>query len=305
MGAMAEHLKRSWIDRLRFGRLASPSAAEPQTADAGGDPLLLAGERLRQAREQRGLGLRQLAAETLVSTAVIEALERGWRDRLPEPAYLRTILPLLERYLALEPGSLAVALPGGHTPSGSGRQSQARLPLLSVQLFTTWQGTAAYGALMLALLYGLNLEQRRLAARGVHALNPVPPLSEVSRRQLPPRGTALLLQTYPELRPLDLARQPRGLVLVRRQQGQARAAAEPGVLELSVTRPHRLTLESAGLLRSELQVAAGLLVLPLTPPLQLRLDPPEAAGVQVRWNGLPLEPAAPGRYRLPRAASSP
>lgn len=112
MGAMAEHLKRSWIDRLRFRRLASRSAAEAQTADAGGDPLLLAGERLRQAREQRGLGLRQLAAETLVSTAVIEALERGWRDRLPEPAYLRTILPLLERYLALEPGSLAVALPG-------------------------------------------------------------------------------------------------------------------------------------------------------------------------------------------------
>jgi hypothetical protein len=127
----------------------------------------------------------------------------------------------------------------------------------------------------------------------------------VNRRRLPPRGTALLLQTYPELRPLDLARQPRGLVLVRRQQGQVRAAAEPGVLELSVTRPHRLTLESAGLLSSDVQVAAGLLVLPLTPPLQLRLDPPEAAGVQVRWNGLPLEPAAPGRYRLPRAASSP
>lgn len=305
MGAMAEHLKRSWIDRLRYGRRASRGAAVAPTADAGGDPLLLAGERLRQAREQRGLGLRQLAAETLVSTAVIEALERGWRDRLPEPAYLRTILPLLERYLALEPGSLAVALPGGHPQSGPGRQSQVRLPLLSVQLFTTWQGTAAYGALMLALLYGLNLEQRRLAAQGVHALNPVPPLSEAGRRQLPPKGTALLLQTYPDLHPLDLARQSRGLVLVRRQLGEVRAAAEPGVLELSVTRPHRLTLESAGVLSSELQVAAGVLVLPLTPPLQLRLDPPLAAGVQVRWNGLPLEPSAPGRYRLPRAASSP
>ena len=201
MGAMAEHLKRSWIDRLRFRRLASRSAAEAQTADAGGDPLLLAGERLRQAREQRGLGLRQLAAETLVSTAVIEALERGWRDRLPEPAYLRTILPLLERYLALEPGSLAVALPGGHTPSGPGRQNQARLPLLSVQLFTTWQGTAAYGALMLALLYGLNLEQRRLAARGVHALNPVPPLSEVSRRQLPPGARHCCCRPTPSCAP--------------------------------------------------------------------------------------------------------
>ena len=70
------------------------------------DPLLEAGRRLRQEREQRGLSLRQLALETRISTPVLEALERGWRDRLPEAAYLRTMLPLIEQRLDLPGGSL-------------------------------------------------------------------------------------------------------------------------------------------------------------------------------------------------------
>ena len=39
---------------------------------------------------------------------MIEALERGWSDRLPERAYLASMLPQLERRLALTP---ALVLP--------------------------------------------------------------------------------------------------------------------------------------------------------------------------------------------------
>ena len=81
--------------RLRLP-LAAPGKAETASrAPLELDPLQEAGRQLRQAREARGLGLRQLAQETRISTAVLEALERGWRDRLPEPTYLRTMIPLL------------------------------------------------------------------------------------------------------------------------------------------------------------------------------------------------------------------
>ncbi|MEB3173162.1 MAG: helix-turn-helix transcriptional regulator [Cyanobacteriota bacterium] len=300
-------LKHPWLDRLRRRKHdAAASEAVPTVGSA--DPLLEAGARIKQAREARGLGLRQLTAETLISVPVLEALERGWRDRLPETAYLRTMLPLLERYLELEPGSLRSVVSAPVSPSAQRNTASTRLPLLSVQLFTTWQGTAAYGVLLLALLYGLNLEQRRLAAQGLHALNPVPPLSEAAVRRLPPVGSDLLLQVYPEVRPLALARGGRGLQLVRQQGDAADLGAAPGVLELSLRQSVRLSLEAANGLSTNLQADSGELVLPLTPPLTLNVEPAAAPAV-VRWNGEPLKPETPGRYRWPprpvAAASSP
>ena len=41
---------------------------------------------MKQRREAGGLTLRELALETRITTPVIEALERGWSDRLPEGA---------------------------------------------------------------------------------------------------------------------------------------------------------------------------------------------------------------------------
>ena len=96
-----------------LGRLLRRSTAVvvPRSELSGGDPFLEVGRRLRGAREAHGLSLRQLAQETRISITVLEALEKGWRDRLPEPAYMRTMLSLLEQHLALEQGCLEAALP--------------------------------------------------------------------------------------------------------------------------------------------------------------------------------------------------
>ena len=42
---------------------------------------------------------------------MLEALERGWQDRLPEAAYLVAMLQRLETYLDLPSNSLSVSLP--------------------------------------------------------------------------------------------------------------------------------------------------------------------------------------------------
>ena len=42
---------------------------------------------------------------------MIEAIERCWSDRLPERAYLASMLPLLERRLELTPGVLQPVFP--------------------------------------------------------------------------------------------------------------------------------------------------------------------------------------------------
>jgi transcriptional regulator with XRE-family HTH domain len=264
------------------------------------DPLLAAGQRLRQRREERGLSLRQLALDTRISAAVLEALERGWRDRLPEATYLRTMLPLIERHLELPPGSLESVLPDNdRLPQG-----QRREPLLrrftpgSIDVFTTWQGTLLYGLLTLGLIYGVNLQQQQLAARGLLAVRPIPPLPAREQAK-PPRPERVLLDLYPDLRPLELAARGQGLDQLRRSP-----TAQPlrsGVLELQLAQPSQLSLDSASGVRTSLRSASGSLSLPLTGGFQLEIEPPPSPGDRVSWNGTAMQPiqGKPGRFSPP------
>ncbi|MEO1003927.1 MAG: helix-turn-helix transcriptional regulator [Cyanobacteria bacterium J06638_7] len=213
--------------RARFVRLwrRRPATAERQPGVAAVDPLLEAGLELRRQREQRQLSLRQLADATRISTAVLEALERGWRDRLPEPAYLRTMLPLIERHLELEPGSLEAVLPRGESGGSRDRPDGGLLRRFtpgSIDVFTTWQGSVLYGLLTLGLIYALNVQQQRLAAAGLLAVAPIPPQPEsggtVAGSPAAASSTtarAALLAAYPELRPLKSAAEGQALRLWR------------------------------------------------------------------------------------------
>ena len=136
------------------------------------DPLLEVGRRLKSEREARGLNLRQMALETKISTPVLEALERGWRDQLPEGAYLKSMLPLLEEYLNLPGGSLSAALPAESESATSPGMVQRFTPG-SIDVFSSWQGTVLYGAITLGLIYGLNLQQRQLAAANLLTFQPI------------------------------------------------------------------------------------------------------------------------------------
>ena len=288
--------------RGRLGRWwrREPVPATVSGQESAADPLLAAGQQLRQRREERGLTLRQLALDTRISTAVLEALERGWRDRLPEATYLRTMLPLIERHLELPPGCLESVLPD----SDRLPQSQRREPLLrrftpgSIDVFTTWQGTLLYGLLTLGLIYGVNLQQQHLAAQGLLALRPIPPLP-AGEQAKPPRPAQALLSLYPDLRPLELAAQGQGL----RQQRRA-PAAQPlrsGVLELELAQASQLTLDSASGVRTSLRGASGSLSLPITGSFRLELEPPPSPGDRVSWNGTALQPVQgkPGTFSQP------
>jgi transcriptional regulator with XRE-family HTH domain len=278
------------------------------------DPLLVAGQQLREAREARGIGLRQLALDTRISTAVLEALERGWRERLPEAAYLRTMLPLLEQHLQLPVGCLDGVLP----PERERHNGVRREPLLlrftpgSIDVFTTWQGTVLYALLCAGLIYGLNLQQQRLAAQGLLALRPIPPLSpsQTTQANLEDADRAIL-GAYPDLRPLGKAAGGLGLQRLRGELQRNMPDLALGLLRLELARPTRVSLRSDRGIVSELPAVQGSLSLPVLPPFSLRLEPSPGAGA-VRWNGQPLAPSsgddpstAQYVYPSPRPAATP
>jgi len=212
--------------RLRGSGRQSPASVSPQSVD----PLQEAGWCLRRAREARGLSLRQLAGDTRISTAVLEALEKGWRDRLPEPTYLRGMLCLLEQHLQLPAGALQAVLPQ-RVPQAGSSLADPRLRRFSptaIELFSTWQGCLLYGVLCLALIYGLNRQQQQLASRGLLSLRPLPPLPAAADRPDADSSDRLhqrLLTAYPDVRPLERAGRGQALALIRQS---LRAPVRPG-----------------------------------------------------------------------------
>ena len=117
--------------------------------------------------------LRELALETRISTHVIEGLRRAWSDRLPERAYHASMLPQLERRLALTPGVLEPVLPPAVDRQLQMTLSQRRFTLGSIDFFTTWQGGVVYAALIGLSLLMINRQQLTLAQLNSQSLEPV------------------------------------------------------------------------------------------------------------------------------------
>ena len=291
---MRELLGRWWRPKTTDGAAFTPAEEL--------DGLKAAGERLRQAREAQGLNLRQLALATRISSPVIEALERGWRDRLPEATYLRTMLPLLEAQLGLPAGCLDGALPSRDPqPADRSRGLVLRFTPGSIDVFTTWQGTWLYAGLCLALLYGVNLQQQQLASAGLLALHPVPPLPPSSPKPKASGAKAQLERDYPNLRPLDVAAKGQPLRLLNASPS-SHVPSETGQLLIRLDQPSAVSLQDSKGLRTNLQAGKGELVLPLTSPFRLNIDPPPKGAFAVEWNGALLAPlkGKPNQFVLPR-----
>jgi hypothetical protein len=272
-----------WLRRLRSG-FARPTHRSPIP-----DPLRSAGQSLRDAREAKGLRLRDLAQGTRISIAVLEALEGGWKDRLPEATYLRSMLPLLEKRLDLPKGSLDAVLPhAGRRARGAGLPGATGGPfsLSALQQLASWQSTLAYGLLVLGLIYALNLQQRRLAAMGrletgPISFDPAPTAADNGERD-----------PFPDLHPLKVAARGQAMALLARETLRGGPDLTLGVLHLRLTQPTQLELRGPRGGQTQLRGLEGELSLPVLPPFELRLTPTPAP-TAVRWKGNVLAPKAP------------
>jgi len=256
---------------------------------------------IRERRELLGLTLRDLATQIRITTPVLEALERGWIDRLPERAYLASMLPQIERRLELPSGCLDPVLPVAVSHSrrkpvrGFGRFTPG-----SIDVFTTWQGSVVYGAVMLFSLVAINRQQQTLARQNSLALEPV----RANLQAIPSASNPLTSDagfTLESLRPLEQARQ-------RLPQDWLKGVASSvspndGVLQLLLNKPSQLKIDSEGGDRVQLEAGKGQLTLQLRAPINLTITPPPEENKQVMWNGVPLQQVAKraGVYRVEKS----
>jgi hypothetical protein len=235
--------------------------------------------------------MRDLSKEVRITTPVLEALERGWQDRLPEPAYLVAMLQRLESYFELPTNSLSAALPnrpGSNRLATNGRGT--RFTLGSIDIFTTWQGSVVYGAVMIGSILALNHQQRHLININAFSPKPIPINTPLESDQI-----------LKGLRPLEEE--------LKASLGQLNLPLDqptrPGVLEIKLNQPRQISLSSEGGDRTNLQGATGTVTLQLLPPVDLSINPPPGEADSVSWNGQALTPKTnqAGVYHLPQAAA--
>ena len=82
------------------------------------------GERLRAAREARGLSLEAVAAELRIRSLILAAMEREDHAALPERVYLLGLLRTYARFLGLDPTNVAASWAG--VPSAPAPEPQAK-----------------------------------------------------------------------------------------------------------------------------------------------------------------------------------
>ena len=285
---------RLTFPRLWWRRSSSAQEAAPEELSRE-EQLCELGQLMKQRREAEGLTLRELALETRITTPVIEALERGWSDRLPERTYLASMLPQLERRLALTPGVLQPLLPPAVDRQLQMTFSQRRFTLGSIDVFTTWQGSVVYAALIGLSLLMINRQQLNLVQLNSQSLEPV-------RIDLRGLDQTPALPSHDDqlkaLRPLELARQRQPLDWLNAAGGSPLAG--PGVLTLQLTQPRQLQLSSGGGDRLQLQLQSGTATLQLLAPVQVVVTPPPDVADQLLWNGqaLKADMSRPGTYRV-------
>ena len=257
---------------------------------------------IRERREHLGLTLRDLATQIRITTPVLEALERGWIDRLPERAYLTSMLPQIERRLELPSGCLEPVLP---VPVSQSRLKPVhgfgRFTLGSIDVFTTWQGSVLYGVAMLFSLVAINRQQQILARQNSFALEPVRANLQVIA-SAPITSESEISSSLEGLRPLEQARHR----LPQDWLNGVATSVNPndGVLQLLFKEPSQLKIDSEGGDRVQLAAGEGQLTLRLRAPIDLTMTPPPEKIQQVMWNGVPLKqvPKRVGVYRVEKSS---
>lgn len=188
------------------------------------------GERLRRAREEKGLSLREAAGRLSLKVRVLEALEACRFEELPEPALAKGYLRRYARLLGLDPEPLLALYPSAEPPAPPPPPSRRR---------------GALWALPLLILLGLGLGAYLLlrpASPRVVELPPEPPPQAAPRYPLrvvsePPGARVYLDGFYLGQTPLESPPLEGGKRLLRLEF----SGYEPWEEEILLDRPQSLS----------------------------------------------------------------
>ncbi|MBE9127355.1 MULTISPECIES: helix-turn-helix domain-containing protein [unclassified Coleofasciculus] len=161
------------------------------------------GARLRQRRNEKSIGIEEVAAKTRIQARLLKAIEEGKWDQLPEPIYIQGFIRRFAEALGLNGAEFASAF-----PTGSGLQYMKPcwryLPgtqLRPIHLYVLYIG------LVIGAVSGLSYLVSRSAIQVIEVENnpshaqqfPVPETSQLVESQQPPESSQSAQVTHSSL----------------------------------------------------------------------------------------------------------
>ena len=138
----------------------SPHSQKASKQDQGNEELSIKGigKLVQTKRKEYQIGLKELSIKTRISISVLEAIEKGWKDKLPENTYLIKMLDTLGKELNIEEDKLIVFL---HKTKVAKKNVYRSFSTDTFDMFSTWKGSAFYVVVMLISIFLLNKQQAK------------------------------------------------------------------------------------------------------------------------------------------------
>ena len=110
-------------------------------------------------RNKLGISLEELSTKTKISKNVLIAIEKGWKEYLPEKTYLISMLKILELHLNLGKGTLNGLL---EQKIINNNLSTFKFKFINIDFLNSWFGSFLYFIIMILSILALNSQQKYL-----------------------------------------------------------------------------------------------------------------------------------------------
>jgi len=121
-------------------------------------------------REKLGISLEELSMKTKISRNVLIAIDKGWKEYLPEKTYLISMLKIIEIELNLERDSLNGLLA---QKTINKTLSKFQFNFINIDFLNNWIGSLLYLVFMLLSILALNSQQKYLIKTNRVSTEPV------------------------------------------------------------------------------------------------------------------------------------
>ena len=133
--------------------------------------LIGSGQKIKVQRINLGISRAQLSKITKISVAVIEAIENGWNQKLPETTYLAPMLKTLEKELKLPNECLTQSIK--LDPDKNEALTTTSPISASLSIFNSTQGIILYIIFIFLSILLLNKYQLKLSKNNLQTISPV------------------------------------------------------------------------------------------------------------------------------------
>ena len=239
-----------------------------------------AGKIIKERREEYGITRVQLAKETRITPYVIEAIENGWIERIPEKAYLVRMVSLIQTRLHISTDKLKDLIEDKEESIEKSRSKNNSLRILSLGIFTTWIGNFLYFMIILSSLYGLNIQQNKLIKLNSKSYSPL----DINGDQILKNETKINSQD------LELSTNRRSILQylnfnVYKRLQYLTLYRNLSLLEINLSKKSEVRIKSFKKVETVIRNVKGRLPIMLVPPIEVKITPKVSIKDKIIWHG--------------------